>query len=1550
VAELTLRFESETAAASDRAVLADLCSSEGDTCMVVVRAGEAEAVLMIDLPRTARLEAADRLIVRLESVVLADDDAAMAPGAMLPAFAPHGPQTATATVTAGVANNALTVRVDPALAFEGNEVMVTISRNSVIGTATGRWRLGLSSNASAEELASQTDIAPALGDFELAPGEVETTVTLLVRADGLAEDAESFTFVVTEAMVLGDTMVLREPRASLLVAESDNARGIISFDVSAVEAASNVTEVTGRLELRLRRDAGTVGSVSVLVAVDVALLAQAHVVNSPVPAASPDAEVAYFEVRFGDGDNTAVLALDLIDDDIPEPASTYALTLVNVSVPTSGIDVLEPPMLASEPGALLTLTLGIAASDDAFGRLSFASALPMTVAEGSGTVLLQVLRAAGLFGDVSVGWRITPANGIIPSPPGRRDSATEPLDFTTADGVYSGTLLFAAGQDRAELEIFLIDDDVPEGDETLTVTLQGPTGGARLGGTAQTRATVTIAANDLPQGVIAMRTSALSASEEDGVLRVPVVRSGGYFSSVSVQWSIEALSEGLDSDDIVAFSGTLTFEGTSTTADIIITHLDDDIPELEETYNVVLSSPGPGAALGSLIRTRVSLAASDQPHGALGFDCSSRFGGGNIDGHVGGSVDLRVERSGGAFGEVSVQVVTTSDGTAPAGAYDPIVATLTFAEGERSATVTLRAAPLGGLPGGLTVVVSLTAPQGGAELQEGASRATITLYRTESVRQVLDAAAGAACDPKSGFIPPNVIASGSGLTQSGLDAIIQAIQSLLFLVTDEVAGAEETVEDLFLAALRVSGREDLNFEPLPGLLRSYGARLLDLRGGAFCPGGIDRPVGSAVELVLRRQPQADVNGLVLDQPDGSVAVTLPQGLFAGGNTSVACANLRVNYFEVATWFPPRGHFYVVAPNDPRSRRSRRDGITRVAGEQVADVVLPADGNEGTPSASNPLRLLFTVPNAGNDGDVTEYTCAWWDGGLDDGSGAWTTQGCLTTDFRAVPGTSSVSVQCECSHATPFAVLASRPTQDRLPHVFLAAMAVVLGGCALVALLSLYLAGGGWRNDDDGDSTLAPLLPTAYQRVLASQWLAAALAALLLLLSAALANDMSKGSCAAVGLLSHVALLAALLMPVQAALVLRGMVLKGQSYPSRSAERTAVRQRILTVWLLAVGAAGLYAAVHGGVYGSFVDATYGAVSSSRELCFIPRHSWGSWLVMVVLPAVVGMVAIVYVYVATQASVLEWRRHDDLIPERLNIREVKVLATWQTLFLLMWCLAALAALINSVATSAVFLVAAIVAVGAVIIAYIARQAQGGGHIRPKRESHALETLASVQGGSRNGSQGPSKAWGADTRGVPRYVSPYMATAAAEEVDDAYAAPKGTTTATAAWGSPGYGGGGRGGAGRTRGAAAANGGNLSLTPQRPASSAAEAYGDLPDYDGSYLQVPAPLFSEPMTPAAAVPAWPQDHESERKVPLGGPSAAAMADDDFDDLLYALQTGSLANNTGVHDAFAEGPAMEGSDDGRRYSAATDGLYGDDSGGDEGGFALRRYDISDTHL
>jgi len=317
--------------------------------------------------------------------------------------------------------------------------------------------------------------------------------------------------------------------------------------------------------------------------------------------------------------------------------------------------------------------------DESPGVIQFAQA-SSGVQEGAGQVNVVVTRTAGFAAGETVQYSM--ANG----------SATDE-DYSAA----SGTLTFAAGETQKIVQIPIVNDAVAEPDETFTVTLSSPGGGASLGG--QTTHTVTIQNDDAAPpspGVIQFAQTASSVEEGAGVVSVVVMRTGGSSAGETVAYStmnVTVIDESLPGlspgpqfgsatggVDYSVTSGILTFAAGETQKVIQIPIGVDTAVEPAELFAVALSSPGGGASLGAQTTHTVTIQNDDH---VVSFAWAS------VEVSEGaGKVSLELRMTGVSDLPVTVQVATSDGGTAKAGIdYEPVSTSVTFPPGVYTRTI-----------------------------------------------------------------------------------------------------------------------------------------------------------------------------------------------------------------------------------------------------------------------------------------------------------------------------------------------------------------------------------------------------------------------------------------------------------------------------------------------------------------------------------------------------------------------------------------------------------------------------------------------------------------------------------------------------------------------------------------------------------------------------------------------------------------------------------------------------------------------------------------------
>jgi hypothetical protein len=279
------------------------------------------------------------------------------------------------------------------------------------------------------------------------------------------------------------------------------------------------------------------------------------------------------------------------------------------------------------------------------GALQF-SASTFSVSESGGSVTITVRRTGGSDGAVAVSYATS--NG----------TATAGSDYTSR----SGALSWGDGDSASKtFSVPILNDSIYEGNETVNLVLNSPTGGATLG--SPSTAVLTISDNEVPQpGALQFSSPTYSVSESGGSVTITVRRTGGSDGAVAVNYATRNGTATAGSD-YTSGSGTLTWgNGDIANKTFSVSILNDGVYEGNETVNLALSNPTGGATLGSPSTAVLTINDNEVPQpGALQFSAPAY----SVD-ENGEGVTITVSRTGGSDGAVGVSYAT-SNGTATAG-------------------------------------------------------------------------------------------------------------------------------------------------------------------------------------------------------------------------------------------------------------------------------------------------------------------------------------------------------------------------------------------------------------------------------------------------------------------------------------------------------------------------------------------------------------------------------------------------------------------------------------------------------------------------------------------------------------------------------------------------------------------------------------------------------------------------------------------------------------------------------------------------------------------
>jgi hypothetical protein len=321
----------------------------------------------------------------------------------------------------------------------GGSATVTVTRSG--GTASGVTVDYATSNGTST---AGADYTAASGTLSFGAGELSKTFVVPILNDGLGEGNETVNLTLsnpTGGATLGTTTL------AVLTLVDDEVT--LQFSVSTYSIVENTVNAT----ITVARSGPTAAAVSVNYSVS----------DGSATSGSDYKAVPPGTLTLTAGVTSKTFVVPILHDTLDEANETVNLVL---SAPTGGA------LLGPRSSAVLTIT-----DNDSGGALRF-SAATYSVGETGTYVTITVARTGGTASGVTVDY----ATG--------GGTATAGVDYTGN----SGTLTFASGQTSRTFTVYSLTDALDEPNETVSLTLSNPTGGATLG--TPNPALLTITDND----------------------------------------------------------------------------------------------------------------------------------------------------------------------------------------------------------------------------------------------------------------------------------------------------------------------------------------------------------------------------------------------------------------------------------------------------------------------------------------------------------------------------------------------------------------------------------------------------------------------------------------------------------------------------------------------------------------------------------------------------------------------------------------------------------------------------------------------------------------------------------------------------------------------------------------------------------------------------------------------------------------------------------------------------------------------------------------------
>lgn len=359
--------------------------------------------------------------------------------------------------------------------------------------------------------------------------------------------------------------------------------------------------------------------------------------------AGVDYVVSGGKLTFSGGVTSQTLSVPILNDSEDEPAETFSVILSN---PVSNLS--PSPVIGSGTG---TGTI----DDDDNPTINITTAF---AAENAGTIEFLLTLTGPSDQPISVNFATTNGTAISPS------------DFTAVSGIIN----FSPGQTTQTLSISLLDDFTDEDDENFTVGLFGSSQATIGVGTA----TGTIIDNDSAP-IVTVTGIAAAVTEGATTATFSVNLSAASGKPITVDYTTQNGTATAGSD-FTAQTGSLIFPTGSISQQITVVMLDDTLDEVEETFQVLLTTAG-NASIGTTNSATGIIFDNDGPGISIVANVSAAENAGTMSFTV-------------SLSAASVQAITvdfsTLNGTASSGSdFTPASGTLTFGVGELNKTISV---------------------------------------------------------------------------------------------------------------------------------------------------------------------------------------------------------------------------------------------------------------------------------------------------------------------------------------------------------------------------------------------------------------------------------------------------------------------------------------------------------------------------------------------------------------------------------------------------------------------------------------------------------------------------------------------------------------------------------------------------------------------------------------------------------------------------------------------------------------------------------------------
>ena len=592
-------------------------------------------------------------------------------------------ETVTVTLTAitsGDADISLGATVSDTVTITDNDTaVVTINANDDNAAEpgnNGQFTVTISNPSDTDTVISYvvsgdatpgTDYTTLTGSVTILAHATTAVIDVLVIDDNLLEDNETVTVTLT-GVTSGDTNISLGTTVSDTVTIADNDVAVVTIaanDDSAAEPGNN-----GQFTVTLSIPSDTDTVISYNISGD----------------ATPGSDYTSITgaVTILANATTATIDVSVLDENLLEDNETVTVTLTGITSGDAdislGATVSDTVTIADDDSAVVT----IQANDNSAAEPGNNGQFTVTLSNPSDT-------------DTVISYSIS-------------GDATPGSDYATL----TGTVTILANTTTTTIDVSVLDGNLLEDNETVTVTLTGITSGdtdISLG--AAVTDTVTIADNDSAVVTITANDNSASEPANDGQFRVTL--SNPSDTDTVVNYSISG--DATPGSDYATLTGTVIILANTTTAVIDVRVIDENLLEDSETVTVTLTGIASGDAdisLGGTVSDTVTITDNDIAFVTINASDNSAA-------EPGDAGQFAVTISNPSDTDTVVSYVVSGDAT-PGSDYTPLTGTVTILANATTAAIDVSVLDENLLEGNETVTVTLTAiASGDANISLGAT-------------------------------------------------------------------------------------------------------------------------------------------------------------------------------------------------------------------------------------------------------------------------------------------------------------------------------------------------------------------------------------------------------------------------------------------------------------------------------------------------------------------------------------------------------------------------------------------------------------------------------------------------------------------------------------------------------------------------------------------------------------------------------------------------------------------------------------------------------------